>query len=155
STELSYEDLNLRSNQLAQYLRQLGVCSDSMVGVVMERCLDLAVTVLAISKAGGAYLPLDPDYPSDRLAFMLQDARPTVVLTCSKFLRKLPDEHIRVVCLDDPNHQAAIRACSQKDPLVGLTPENLAYVIYTSGSSGSPKGVQVTHRALVNHNLAI
>jgi aspartate racemase len=86
---------------------------------------------------------------------MLQDARPTVLLTSSKLLEKLPSEHLRTVCLDDPAQQACIRACSQKDPAVPLSAENLAYVIYTSGSTGAPKGVEITHRALINHNLAV
>jgi amino acid adenylation domain-containing protein len=115
----------------------------------MEHCLEMVVAVLGILKAGGAYLPLDPAYPKQRLAFMLQDARPPVVLTRTRWLESLPDYGGRVVCLD-PVWDAIVRE-SDKNPVSGATAQSLAYVIYTSGSTGQPKGVMCEHGGLVNY----
>ncbi len=145
-TQLTYAQLDTRANQLAHYLRTLGVQPEVAVGICMERSLDLVIGLLAILKAGGAYVPLDPTYPRDRLAYMLQDSQASVLLTTSDLVVTLPEHKAQVVCLD---------ACSCSEmpsypPVSGLNPENLAYVIYTSGSTGMPKGVAMPHRALVN-----
>jgi amino acid adenylation domain-containing protein len=147
--QLTYRELNRSANRLARHLRRHGVGPDVLVGVFVERSLDMLVTVLAVMKAGGAYVPLDPAYPPDRLEFMLQDGRIGLVITQDTLRDRLamPGE-VRTVCLD------------RDAPLVGREPEDdlptapaiddLAYVIYTSGSTGRPKGVQIQHRSLVN-----
>ncbi|MGB7440889.1 MAG: amino acid adenylation domain-containing protein [Coleofasciculaceae cyanobacterium] len=151
--ELSYEELNSRANQLAHYLRSLGVKPDVVVGICLERSLEMAVGFLAILKAGGAYLPLDPNYPSERLAFMLEDSQAPIVLTQQRLVEFLPPHNAKVICLD--HDWQAIAQHSQSNLLNQTTPENLAYLIYTSGSTGKPKGVMITHQGMVNHNLAI
>ena len=146
---LSYQALNQQANQLAHYLQTLGVGPDTLVGLCMERSLDMVVGLLGILKTGGAYVPLDPNYPSTRLAFMLEDAQVPVLVTQHRLTAHLPTSHARIVCLDcDP----ALTAQSTSDPAFSATPNNLAYVIYTSGSTGQPKGVQITHNDLLNLN---
>jgi amino acid adenylation domain-containing protein len=148
--ELTYRQLNDRANQLGRHLRKLGVGPDTLVGICVERSLEMMVGLLGILKAGGAYVPLDPRYPSERLAFMLRDSGAPLVLTQQRFREELqgksPD--VSVVCLDadweniatTPSGNLGSAAC----------PENLAYAIYTSGSTGEPKGVEIRHRNLVN-----
>ncbi|HCF29073.1 MAG TPA: non-ribosomal peptide synthetase, partial [Cyanobacteria bacterium UBA11049] len=145
--QLSYRELNNRVNQLANYLQQLGVKPDVLVGVCLERSHLSIVAILAILKAGGAYLPLDPTIPSDRLGLILQDSQVQVLLTQEKLLSSLPAHTELVVCLD---RRDAI-AFSCENPVSSVTCENLAYVIYTSGSTGKPKGVAVEHRQLCNY----
>jgi amino acid adenylation domain-containing protein len=145
---LGYGELNARANRLARYLAGLGVGPEVPVAVCLRRSLDLAVGLLAVLKAGGAYLPLDPDSPRERLAFMLADLGAPVVLTDAECAGALPETAARVVRLDAD--RAAFESLAADDPALAAAPEHLAYVIYTSGSTGRPKGVAVTHRGLAN-----
>jgi amino acid adenylation domain-containing protein len=145
---LTYRELNCRANQLAHYLRSLGVGPERLVGICLHRSVEWIVAVLGIFKAGGAYLPLDPDYPTARLAFLTEDAHPSLIVTNGEMLDRLSRLEARIVCLD--REQQAIARESQENPDSGVTTANLAYVIYTSGSTGRPKGVMVEHRGLVN-----
>ena len=146
---LSYRALNARANQLAHHLQGLGVGPEVLVGICLERSLDLVVGLLGVLKAGGAYVPLDPSYPQERLAFMVEDARPKVLLTQQHLLGTLP-KHSTVLCLDT-DWQLIARE-SQEDPTNLTSSLNLAYVIYTSGSTGRPKGVAIMHGNVTNHN---
>lgn len=147
---LSYGQLNERANQLARRLRGLGVGPDVLVAVCMNRSLDMIVSLLATLKAGGAYLPLDPSYPADHLAVILQDARPRVVLAEKRSLDKLSKCEARVVPVDS---ERELTDQQEKQNLgVEVKADNLAYVIYTSGSTGTPKGVLIEHRSLVNYS---
>jgi amino acid adenylation domain-containing protein len=146
--QLTYSQLNARANQLAHYLRQRGVGPEVLVGICVERSLEMMIGLLGILKAGGAYVPLDPAYPKERVALMIEDARVPVLLTQQKLVAGLPEQEAAVVRLDaDMN---VIARENEANPDSGVTPENLAYVIYTSGSTGRPKGVQIGHRSLVN-----
>jgi len=155
--QLTYQELNSRSNQLAHHLRKLGVGPEVLVGICVERSVEMIVGLLGILKAGGAYLPLDPSYPSERLSFMLEDAQVSVLLTQEKLVERLPDaipspqldgaiQNPKVVCLD--NDWEAIAQESEENLSSGVTSDRLAYVIYTSGSTGKPKGVTVPHKAV-------
>jgi amino acid adenylation domain-containing protein/non-ribosomal peptide synthase protein (TIGR01720 family) len=149
SQRLTYAALNTRANQLARHLRALGVGPEAIVGVCMERSPEAIVALLGVLKAGGAYLPLDPAYPQERLAFMVEDAGAPVLLTQARLLADLPATKAHVVCLD--SQWAASIAHEDGSNLAGLVrPSNLAYVIYTSGSTGKPKGVLVEHASLLN-----
>jgi amino acid adenylation domain-containing protein len=145
---ITYAALDRRANQLAHHLRAHGVGPGAVVGLCVERSLAMLVGLLAVLKAGGAYLPLDPAYPRDRLAFMLKDARVRVLLTEQRLAPLLPAGDAAVVCLDRDREAIARRPTDP--PQSAATPEGLAYVIYTSGSTGTPKGVMIPHRALVN-----
>ena len=145
---LSYRKLNQRANQLAHYLQALGVRPNILVGICVERSLDLVVGLLGILKAGGAYMPLDPSYPSGRLSFMLEDAQAPVLVTQQHLARRLDTQKAHVVCLD--TEPIALSEQSTLDPTSTVTIDDLAYVIYTSGSTGRPKGVQITHDGLLN-----
>ncbi|KAM3115391.1 amino acid adenylation domain-containing protein [Phormidesmis sp. 146-33] len=149
---LSYGELNDRANQLAHFLQSWGVDPDQRVGICLERSLDMLIAILAVLKAGGAYLPLDPDYPSDRLAFMLADAQIVGLVTQRDLQSRLPSYSGSIVCLDAD--WSAIAACSTTNPASSVTLDHLAYVIYTSGSTGQPKGVLLTHRGLANLSQA-
>ncbi len=144
---LTYDELNRRANQLAHHLQKLGVGPDTLVGICVERSLDMVVGLLGILKAGGAYLPLDPTYPQERLSFMLEDADISILLTQVPLVDHLPESRT-VICLDADWETVARE--SRENPISGVTPENLAYVIYTSGSTGRPKGVLLEHRGLCN-----
>jgi amino acid adenylation domain-containing protein len=146
--ELTYGELSARANRLAHHLRGLGVGPESRVGIHLPRSADMVVALLGVLKAGGAYVPLDPDYPEARLAFMLEDARPVVLLTRSDLATELPAAGARVVRLDAD--RAEIDRRTDGTPASGVGPDNPAYVIYTSGSTGRPNGVMVPHRAAVN-----
>ncbi|PYK02800.1 MAG: non-ribosomal peptide synthetase, partial [Verrucomicrobia bacterium] len=145
---LTYRELNQSANQVAHHLRKLGVQPDALVGICLDRSLDLVVGLLGILKAGGAYVPLDPSYPQERLAFMLEDSQAPIVVTQRRLLEALPKDRARFVCLD--SEWKLIARESQENPSETVSPEHLAYVIYTSGSTGKPKGVQIPHRAVVN-----
>ncbi|MGW6846967.1 amino acid adenylation domain-containing protein, partial [Streptomyces sp. NPDC054958] len=143
--EVSYADLDARANRLARHLVAQGVGPESFVGVCLERGIDTVVALLAVLKSGGAYLPIDPGYPSDRIAYMLGDAKPTVVLTSSSTAAVVPQSDATTVLVLDGLDLAGIEA----SPLgVEIRPEHPAYVIYTSGSTGRPKGVVVEHRSV-------
>lgn len=152
-TALTYEELNQRANQVAHYLRQLGVAPEVPVGLYLERSLDLIIGVLGILKAGGAYLPVDPASPQERCGWILADAQTPILLTQTALLPFLPDYHGTVVCLDAS--QELFAPMARTNPVHLTTEENAAYIIYTSGSTGQPKGVLVTHRSLTNHSQAI
>jgi amino acid adenylation domain-containing protein len=145
---LSYGELDAAANRLAHYLRGQGVGPEVRVGLCVERSLEMVVALLGVLKAGGAYVPLDPSYPRERLAYMLEDAAPAIVLTQQSLVAGLPATQIPMLCLDT---QAQLFAgLSSARPEVGAHGENLAYVIYTSGSTGRPKGVGVPHAGIVN-----
>jgi amino acid adenylation domain-containing protein len=146
---LSYLELNQRANQLAHVLQNLGVGSDTPVALCLERSPEQVVALLGILKAGGAYVPLDPAYPAERLNFMLQDTQASVLLTRQELMPLFYGvQTAHIICLDA---EAETLACqSRDDPVSQTTPDHLAYIIYTSGSTGQPKGVQITHRSLLN-----
>ncbi len=145
---LTYRQLDERANQLAHYLRARGVGPDTLVGLCVERSPEMAVAVLGTLKAGGAYVPLDPGYPSERLGFMVTDARCAVLLTSESAAASLPETSAEVVRLDRDWGRIACESVETRR--VHVDANNLAYVIYTSGSTGRPKGVAMTHRALSN-----
>jgi len=146
--QLTYRELNRRANQLAHHLRKLGVEPETLVGICVERSLEMMVALLGILKAGGAYLPLDSAYPKERLAFMLEDSKVPVLLTQQRVTESLPDHGAKVIYLDTGWDAIAQEPGDNLD--TGVAPGNLAYVIYTSGSSGVPKGVMVQHQGLCN-----
>ena len=145
---LTYQELNERANQLAHHLIALGVGPETLVGVCLERSLELVVGILGVLKAGGAYLPVDPECPSERLAFMWQDASIQFVLAQGHLLRDLPQGGTSVCWMDAESTQLAKESIA--NPPRSANSRNLAYVIYTSGSTGVPKGVLVEHRSVVN-----
>jgi amino acid adenylation domain-containing protein len=145
---LTYRELNERANGLAHYLQSLGVGPDVLVGVVLDRGFDLVVALLAIVKAGGAYLPLDLTYPPDRIAFILKDASVPVILSDSTRLQRLPANEAKVVAMDVVRNDAAWQSRT-KNPTSAATADHLAYVIYTSGTTGYPKGSLISHRNVV------
>jgi len=148
---LTYAELNARANRLARHLRAHGVGPDRLVAIYLERGAAMVVGLLAILKAGGAYVPLDPMYPTERLAHMLEDAVPCVVLTQEKLRAQLPPTNAAVIAVDSHSDAIASQDAADlgaEDP--DLTPQHLAYVIYTSGSTGRPKGVMIEHAAVVN-----
>ena len=147
--QLSYAELNHRANQLAHYLQSKGVEPDSLVGVCIDRSIDMVVGILGIMKAGGAYIPLDPKYPAERLAYMLENSNASLLLTHQKLLAALPPHQAETVCLDT-DWASLIAPCGTTNPDSLVQADNLAYVIYTSGSTGKPKGVMVEHKSIVN-----
>src|SRR4028119_1221279 len=150
--QLTYDELNIRANQLAHHLRSLGIGPDGLVGICVERSLEMVIGMLGILKAGGAYVPLDPYYPSERLTYMLSDSQVPVLLTQEKLMPGLSEHQARVVCLD--RDWGVTLTQNEENPVSEVKPENLAYVIYTSGSTGKPKGVLVTHQGLCNLSSA-
>ncbi|XXF81585.1 amino acid adenylation domain-containing protein [Myxococcaceae bacterium GXIMD 01537] len=149
---LRYRELQQRANQLAHRLRRLGIGPEQRVAVCMEPSLEVIFALYGVLKAGGAYVPLAPDSPRERLGELLRDSKAAVLLTQRALRERLPTEGLQVLCLDDPETLANEPTDS---PRTGVSPENLAYIVFTSGSTGVPKGVQVTHRSVVNHNLAV
>ena len=146
--QLTYRELNEQANQLAHYLRELGVGPEGRVGLFMDRSLELVVGLLGILKAGGAYVPFDTAYPKERLAFMLEDSQVALLLGQKRLADKLPRHDARFICLE--TDWIAISSRSKTNPVSGTTPANLIYVLYTSGSTGKPKGVLLPHSGLVN-----
>jgi len=148
---LSYRELNRRANQLAHYLRGLGVRPDDRVAICVERSLEMVVGLLGVLKAGGAYVPLDPSYPAARLHFMLEDSAPVALLTQSHLRAQLSTSGEAVPVLELDRGEVPWLEEAETNPApAGLTPLHLAYVIYTSGSTGKPKGVAMANRSLVN-----
>ena len=151
--QLSYQDLNSRSNRLAHFLTGQGVGSERLVAVYLDRSFDSVVSLLAILKSGATYLPLDPKFPQDRLAFMLDDSEVSLVLTHSSKRKSLPETSARVVLLD--REDEALCKLPTTNLLLRNNPDDLAYLIYTSGSTGRPKGVMIPRRALTNFLLSM
>jgi amino acid adenylation domain-containing protein len=149
--QFTYRELNVKANQLAHYLRSLGVKSEVLVGICLERSLEMVIGLLAILKAGGAYVPLDPNYPQQRLAYMLEDSQPRVLLTQQHLLETLPTHGSQVICID--SQWELISRENTVNPVSYTTVDNLAYIIYTSGSTGKPKGAMNSHRGVCNRLL--
>ena len=147
--QLTYRELNARANQLARSLRTAGVGPEVLVGIFMERSLEMVIGMLAVLKAGGAYLPLDPGYPAERLRFMLDDSSTTIVLTQERLRAQLPMTSAVVLSVDA--EWPTLSRHSDEDVVADVSLENLAYVIYTSGSTGRPKGAMLGHAAIANH----
>ena len=150
--QLTFRELNERANQLADYLRRKGVEKDVPVGICLKRSVELTVALLGVMKAGGACLPLDPDYPDERLAYMLEDSQAPVLLTQPGLLPELGSAKPEVVHFS--SDWKLLDGCSRENPSCPSDPKSLAYVIYTSGSTGKPRGVMLEHRGLANHHLA-
>jgi len=149
--QLTYQELNSRGNQLANYLKASGIGPEKLVGLFMERSLDMVIGIYGIIKAGGAYVPLDPEYPPDRVAYMIEDTKVPMLLTQKHLVSRLPEHKAHVLCLDS---EWEMIAKEKRDNIEsGCTAGNLAYVIYTSGSTGKPKGVMNEHRGIVNRLL--
>ncbi|MEH2438428.1 MAG: amino acid adenylation domain-containing protein [Nostoc sp.] len=154
--QLTYKELNARANQLAHHLQKLGVGTEVLVGICVERSsktlpkasLHTIIGLLGILKSGGAYIPLDPVYPQERLAFMLQDTQVPIILTQQHLVEKLPEHQAQVVCLDTDWDNIAQN--SPENPVVNSQANDLAYIIYTSGSTGKPKGVCASHQGAIN-----
>ena len=146
---LTYQELDAQANQLAHYLHSYGVGPEAMVGICLERSLEMVVGLLGILKAGGAYVPLDPSYPDERLAFIVQDSQIMFLLTQSYLQAQLPVTKLPIFCLDTSISELASWTTTKLESAV--RPNNLAYVIYTSGSTGTPKGVLTTHHGVVNY----
>ncbi|MBD2625734.1 non-ribosomal peptide synthetase [Trichormus variabilis] len=151
--QLTYRELNTKANQLAHYLQKLGVKPEVLVGICVERSLEMVIGLLGILKAGGAYVPLDPKYPQERLAFMVEDSQISVLLTQENLLKTLPPNSAQVICLDSDWKNIATH--QQNSVNSNIHPNNLSYTIYTSGSTGKPKGVQIAHRNVVNFLTAM
>jgi amino acid adenylation domain-containing protein len=153
--QLSYQDLNRRANQLARDLQRQGIGAELRVAILMDRSLDMFVAVLAVLKAGAAYLPLDPQHPAERVSHMLADAAPAIVLTQQHLSALLPASSVKtkIICVDEEEHRQRIAQEDDANHSTLVSPDVLAYVIYTSGSTGLPKGTMVHHQALVNHAL--
>ncbi|MFK0026661.1 amino acid adenylation domain-containing protein, partial [Streptomyces sp. NPDC090798] len=163
-TELTYAELNARANRLARHLVGHGAGPERLIAVAVPRSVDLVVALLAVLKTGAGYVPIDPEYPGDRIAHMLQDADPVLVITDAETSRKLPPEaaaHVSRLVLDEPAARTLLedpdprtpRNLSDEEGPGRLLPQHTAYVIYTSGSTGRPKGVAISHAAIVNRLL--
>jgi amino acid adenylation domain-containing protein len=145
--KLTYRQLNVRANQLARYLIKLGVGPEVLVGICLERSLEMIIGLLGILKAGGAYVPIDPSYPKERTAIMMNDAQVSILLTQITLRNLLPERAVRVVCLDEEASEISQHDVSSFKS--GATARNLAYVLFTSGSTGRPKGIAIEHRSVV------
>ena len=151
--QLTYQALNQRANRIAHHLQSLGSDHGMLVGLYMERSIEMVVGLLGILKAGAAYLPLDPNYPQERLAYMLSDSQSPILLTQHKLVNSLQKQQIRIVYIEDVNsdvNSSDKNTDLNSNPHSNVTPQDLAYVIYTSGSTGKPKGVEIRHQSLVN-----
>jgi len=146
--KLTYKELNERANKLGHYLRGLGVRSETLVVIAVERSIEMIIGILGILKAGGAYVPLDPDYPVERFRVILEDTQAPIIVTDKSICNKLPASFARVVLIDEERHE--INQCSLMNLTIYNSSHSLAYVIYTSGTTGSPKGVMIEHKSIVN-----
>ena len=144
---ITYRELNERANQLANYLRTEGVGPEVLVGISIERSLEMLVAILGVLKAGGGYVPLDPNYPQERLQFMITDARLRLVITTKQMANNIPAS-AQLLFIDNDWPKIAKRDVNNL--ATKIQPHNVAYVIYTSGSTGNPKGVAIEHRSLTN-----
>jgi surfactin family lipopeptide synthetase A len=151
--QLSYRELNERANQLACHLRDLGVGPEVLVGISMERSLDMIVALLGVMKAGGAYVPLDPSYPRERLTFMVQDSELKILLIQESLAGLWAGSRVELVCVD--RDWPLISRRDRTNQSIAAVPANLVYVLYTSGSAGRPKGVEIPHSAVVNFLLSM
>jgi non-ribosomal peptide synthetase component F len=142
---ITYAELNKRANRIAHHLVSVGIGTETLVALVMERSPNLIASILGILKAGGAYLPLDPDYPQERLAMMIEDANAPVLLTETSMLKRLSANGSMTICIDNIEFDAE----NSDNPNIATGPDNLAYVMFTSGSTGRPKGVMIEHRSIV------
>ncbi|APF18136.1 amino acid adenylation domain protein [Caldithrix abyssi DSM 13497] len=145
---LTFEQLNIRANRLAHYLREIGVGPEKIVAISLERGQQMIISLLAVLKAGGAYLPIDPEYPSDRLNYMLKDSRAKWLITSQQLKEKFSDFSGQLIIQEEI--ESVLKAKPADNPQIVNRPQNLAYIIYTSGSTGRPKGVMLQHRGLVN-----
>jgi amino acid adenylation domain-containing protein len=145
--ELSYRELNQRANRLAHILQDAGVSPEVLVGIMMERSVEMVVAVLGVMKAGGCYVPLDPEYPQQRIAYMLHDSKLRWLLTQQRLLELVPLDNVETICIDA---EPRLKESSVENPAVAVCDQHAAYMIYTSGSTGNPKGTQIPHGALVN-----
>ncbi|CCQ61736.1 non-ribosomal peptide synthetase [Crocosphaera watsonii] len=149
--KLTYQQLNTKANQLAHYLRSLGVKPEVLVGICVERSLEMVIGLLAILKAGGAYVPIEPTYPTERIQYLLEDSKVAILLTQNHLTTTLPEYQGRIICLDT---KSELMSNGGKQNLVSeLSIDNLIYIIYTSGSTGKPKGTMNTHQGVVNRLL--
>ena len=149
--QITYREINAKANQLAHYLRKLGVGQDFLVGLYLERSPEMIIALLAVHKAGGAYVPLDPNYPLQRLSVISDETKFSVILSQQRLAATFPNHIGKVICLDTDWSTIALGSDENLD--ANIAPENLAYVIYTSGSNGLPKGIEITHRSLTNFVL--
>lgn len=145
---VTYGELNQKANRLAHYLRRTGIEVETIVAISFERSIEMIIALLGVLKAGGAYLPLDPTYPDDRLKFMVEDSGVEIFITQQSLVKKFLDYDVKTICLD--TDWKIIDQQSAENPIIGSAPDNLAYVIYTSGSTGKPKGTMVIHRGICN-----
>jgi amino acid adenylation domain-containing protein/non-ribosomal peptide synthase protein (TIGR01720 family) len=150
---LSYIGLDQRVNHLANYLKAIDVKTEERVGLCLDRSVEMVVGLLAVLKSGGAYVPLNPGYPSERLAYLIEDAQIKTILTLRPYFDGLPESGPRVICLEE--EWKSIRELSGRAPSNNIAPDNLAYILYTSGSTGQPKGVAVHHQALVARTVGL
>ncbi|MCU0643018.1 MAG: amino acid adenylation domain-containing protein [bacterium] len=150
--QLSYRELNERSNQFAHYLQKRGVTPDTIVGICLERSFEMIVSMLAVLKAGGAFLPLDSAYPCERLSFMLEDSHASIVITTQKSDLNCSQIKVPTICLD--SEWDVIAQETRSNPVSGVNRDNLSYIIYTSGSTGKPKGTMLNHLGLCNLSVA-
>ena len=151
---ISYRRLNTLANRLAHHLIAQGVEAETLVGICFQRSIEMIVAILAVWKAGGAYLALEPDYPESRLRFMIHDSALSTILTVNHLTGSLPEpgkDAVNIICLDDKQQREAMAECSEDDPVRQSGPENLAFAVYTSGSTGQPKGILTPHRGAVNY----
>lgn len=151
--EVNYQELNNRANQLAHYLQKLGILPEAVVGICLERSIEMIVSLLGILKAGGTYVPLDPTYPQERLVFMLYDSKAFALLTESKLKTLFKSVNLLTLYIDEKIE--IISQEGQNNPRKTSFPQNLVYIIYTSGSTGKPKGVEITHYSLSNFLYAM
>ncbi len=152
--DFTYSQLNAHANRLAHHLRSIGVGTDTLVGVLLERSVQTLVALLGVLKAGAAFVPLDPSYPRERLAFMVEDAQFKVLVTRQGLVSLLPETDARLVCLDSERDYIALQPETNPSHDT-VAPQSLAYAMYTSGSTGRPKGAMISHEALVNYSLEL
>lgn len=155
SESLSYRKLDERANQIAHSLQSRGIETEDLVAVCLDRSVDLIASILGIWKAGAAYVPLDTNYPRERIRYMVTDSDAKAVITLRELVERVGLPAASAICLDDPDVRSELAQMPTSAPSHGATGESLAYVMYTSGSTGNPKGVQIEHHSLLNHNWAV